>query len=75
MDQALAQGVEVALFDDQRSHGLPPAVEAYPLSGLEEALPWADFLALDVPLTALAQLNRIFGPRGPCSDPYRLPRR
>jgi Iron-sulfur cluster binding domain of dihydroorotate dehydrogenase B len=63
MNRALSQGLEVALFDDQRSHGLPPAVEAYPLSGLAEALSWADFLALDVPYTALAQLNRIFGPR------------
>lgn len=63
MDQALAEGLEVALFEDQRPRGLPPAVEAYPLSGLAEALPWADFLALDVPHTALAQLNRIFGPR------------
>jgi hypothetical protein len=63
MDRALAQGLEVALFDDQPSHGLPPAVEAYPLSGLAEALPWADFLALDIPQNELAQLNRIFGAR------------
>jgi hypothetical protein len=63
MDRALAQGLEVALFDDQPSHGLPPAVEAYPLSSLVEALPWADFVALDIPHNALAQLNRIFGPR------------
>ncbi len=63
MDQALTQGLEVTLFEDRRPWGLPPAVEVYPLSGLTEALPWADFLALDVPHTALAQLNRIFGPR------------
>jgi NAD(P)H-flavin reductase len=69
MDRALSQGAEVALFDDQRSHGLPPAVEAYPLSSLEDALPWADFLALDIPHTALAQLNRIFGPRSALQRP------
>jgi hypothetical protein len=63
MDAALAQGVEVTLFDDQRPRGLPPAVEAFPLSGLAEALPWADFLALEIPHNALAGLNRIFGPR------------
>jgi hypothetical protein len=63
MGQALDQGLEVTLFDDQRPRGLPPAVEAFPLSSLAEALPWADFLALDIPHHALAQLNRIFGPR------------
>jgi hypothetical protein len=63
MDQALAQGQEVTLFDDQRPRGLPPAVEAFPLSSLAEALPWADFLALDIPHGSLGQLNRIFGPR------------
>jgi hypothetical protein len=63
MDQALAQGLEVALFDDRRSHGLPLAVEAYPSSGLAEALPWADFMALELPHDALAQLSGIFGPR------------
>ena len=69
MDQALARGLEVALFDDQHPRGLPPAVEAYPLSGLAEALPWADFLALDIPYTALAQLNRFFGPRPALNRP------
>jgi hypothetical protein len=63
MDAALAQGAEVTLFDDQRPRGLPPAVEAFPLSGLVDALPWADFLALHIPYDGLAQLNRIFGPR------------
>jgi hypothetical protein len=69
MDQALAQALEVALFDDLHPHGLPPAVEAYPLSGLAEALTWADFLALDVPHTALAQLSQIFGPRRALRQP------
>jgi dihydroorotate dehydrogenase electron transfer subunit len=63
MDQALTQGLEIALFDDLQPHGLPTEVEAYPLSGLAEALPWADFLAVDIPHTALAQLGQIFGPR------------
>jgi NAD(P)H-flavin reductase len=62
MEEALALGAEVTLFDDQRPRGLPPAVEAFPLSGLADALPWADFLALDIPHEALAQLGRIFGP-------------
>jgi hypothetical protein len=71
MDAALAQGAEVTLFDDQRPRGLPPAVEAFPSSGLLEALTWADFLALDIPRDGLAQLNRIFGPRR--SLPHPLP--
>jgi Iron-sulfur cluster binding domain of dihydroorotate dehydrogenase B len=63
MDEALAQGAEVTLFDDGRPRGLPPAVEALPLSSLADALSWPDFLALDFPYNALAGLNRIFGPR------------
>ena len=69
MEQALAQGMEVTLFDDQRPRGLPPDVEAFPLSSLLEALPWADFLALDIPHGGLTQLNRIFGPRRSPQNP------
>lgn len=69
MEDALAQGVEVTLFDDRRPRGLPPAVEAFPLSSLMEALPWADFLALDIPHNRLAQLNRILGPRRSLQHP------
>ena len=69
MDQALALGLEVALFDDLQPHGLPPAVEASPLSGLAQALAWADFLAVDVPHDKLAQLSQIFGPRNALQQP------
>jgi len=37
--------------------GLPAAVEVYPLSELEQALAWADFLALDLPLSCLPSLR------------------
>jgi Iron-sulfur cluster binding domain of dihydroorotate dehydrogenase B len=69
MDQALAQNLEVALFEDHLPHGLSPAVEAYPLSGLAQALAWADFLAVDVPHDKLAQLSQIFGPRNALQQP------
>jgi dihydroorotate dehydrogenase electron transfer subunit len=38
---------------------LPPQIEVMPLSGWQESLAWADFLALDIPL---AQLNRLSDP-------------
>jgi hypothetical protein len=37
--------------------GLPAAVEVYPLSELPQALAWADFLALDLPLPSLPSLR------------------
>jgi hypothetical protein len=36
-------------------------VEVGPLSGLAEALAWADFLALDIPLVKLPDLGQILG--------------
>lgn len=57
MDDALAQGAEVALFTDARLPSLPPAVEANPLSTLSEALTWADFLALEITIEALGDDN------------------
>jgi hypothetical protein len=61
MDEALAQGAEVALFTDAALPNLPPAVEANPLSGLGEALTWADFLALEIPLEELHGLSKLLG--------------
>jgi len=37
--------------------GLPAAVEVYPLSELDQALTWADFLAIDMPLSCLPSLR------------------
>ena len=58
---ALERGCAVALFSDLSIHDLPLEVEINPLSALPEALGWADFLALDLPLEALPRLERRLG--------------
>lgn len=55
---ALGQEAAVALFSDALLPSLPSAVEAYPLSALSELLPWADFIAVDLPLAALPNLRK-----------------
>ena len=42
----------------------PAELEIFPLEALPEALAWADFLALDVPLGRLADLPRVLGTAG-----------
>lgn len=58
---ALDQEVAVALFTDAPLPQLPSAVEAYPLSALPELLTWADFIAIDLPITALPELRARLG--------------
>lgn len=55
----LARETALALFTDCPLPALPPAVEIYPLAGLPEALAWADFLALDLPVSKLDGLRRV----------------
>ena len=55
--QAEGKGLAVALFGDLPTAALPVAIEAHPLSALPEALFWADFLALDLPLADLPILR------------------
>jgi len=61
IEQALRQSAAVALFSEAPVTGLPSAVEISPLSSLPEALTWADFLALDLPLERLAELGDSLG--------------
>lgn len=61
METALEQGGEVALFTDAPLPALPPAVEANPLAALPDALTWADFLALEIPLERLDGLPAHLG--------------
>ncbi len=61
MDAALDQGGEVALFTDAPLPALPPAVEANPLAALPDALTWADFLAVEIPLAHLEKLSAHLG--------------
>jgi dihydroorotate dehydrogenase electron transfer subunit len=71
VQRTLAQGGDVALYcsSDLPDH-LPLAVEVLPLNQLAQALNWADYLALDVPLEMLpelpARLGLADGKRSPC---------
>ncbi len=58
---ALAQGLEIAIFTPFVPPGLPPEVEVLPASALADAPAWADYLALDLPFAALAQLRTRLG--------------
>ena len=57
----LSQGGEVVLFSDGSLPTLPASIEVYPLSALPDAVSWADFMALDLPLESLKSLRQIFG--------------
>ena len=59
MQHALEQEAAVALFTDQALTNLPSAVEANPLEVLQEALTWADYLAVDLPPQAIPELSRL----------------
>ncbi len=63
---ALAQGGEVTLFCDISGtelpwRSLPAALEISPAALLREALPWADYLAFDAPVSHLSELRRLVG--------------
>ncbi len=55
--QALDQQAAVAVYTNSVPQNLPPEVEVLPLDLLSEAPLWADFLALDVPLAGLSDLQ------------------
>lgn len=61
MQNALDQGAAVALFTDHAPAGLPVAVEVNPLETLNEALAWADYLALELPAQALSRIDQLLG--------------
>lgn len=70
---ALGSGADVTIFTDSPNltgSPLPPAVEINPLSVLPENLPWANLLAVDIPLGMLPELRQILGlgphERPPC---------
>ncbi len=49
LEPALAQKASVALLSSQPPAGLPAALEILPSAALPEILPWADYLAIDLP--------------------------
>jgi hypothetical protein len=60
--QALTRSeTSVALFTDASLPWLPAALEVQSLQNIPDVLAWADFLAIDIPLTSLADLRRILG--------------
>jgi hypothetical protein len=58
---AMESDIAVTLFSDGPLPPLPPSLEAYPLSVTAEALSWADFLALDMPLESVPSWRRSVG--------------
>lgn len=60
VDRALAQGAALSIFADAILSKLPAAVEAAPLSACADALTWADYVAVDVPISRLAALRKVF---------------
>ena len=68
-ERALKEGADVALYCDADLPGppaLPALIEAAPRRSYQDALNWADLLALDVPPEALAELDLEPGRRLPC---------
>ena len=65
VDLALAQGCAVTLFCDLSGElswrSLPDALEVSPLATLKDALAWADYLALDIPLQRLSERYALVG--------------
>ena len=61
VSQAVKGQLAAALFTDTTLTGLPAALEIQPLSGLSEALSWADYIAIDLPLGSLAELRHHLG--------------
>ena len=51
----------VALFTDASLPWLPAALEVQPVQNVPEALAWADFLAVDIPLLSLTGLRHVLG--------------
>lgn len=61
IESAVGFDCSVTLFTDGSLAQLPSSVEVYPLVLLPEALSWAEFIALDVPLNRFADLRTILG--------------
>ncbi len=67
MELGLNQNVAISLWSEPPLDELPPQVEVNPSLG--DALSWADYLALDLPLDSLQELRLFLG----ITDRNRLP--
>ena len=55
---ALSQNADIAIFSDTPLPPLPPVIEIRSLNAIKEALAWADFLAIDLPLENIPTLRQ-----------------
>lgn len=61
IDPALRQDAAIVLVSSSTPEALPDEVEVQPLSGLEDILDWADYVAFDVARENLSQLREQLG--------------
>jgi NAD(P)H-flavin reductase len=59
--QATSNQADVTVFTDTALPHIPSAVEVFPLSDLPTVLTWADYLALDLPRSAIPGLRARLG--------------
>lgn len=71
-EEAARSGADVAWFSDLALPHMPAEYELNPLRALPDALTWADFLALDLPLKRLLELRAWLGQSGSAGR-LRLP--
>jgi len=57
---ALAQGAAITLISDKLPSKLPVEVESMPIASLSEAIRWADYIAFDMPRSAIQSLPDYF---------------
>jgi dihydroorotate dehydrogenase electron transfer subunit len=57
---ALAQGAAITLISDKLPSKLPVEVESMPIASLSEAMRWADYIAIDMPRSAIQSLPDYF---------------
>ena len=57
---ALSQNTDIAIFSDIPLPPLHPIIEIRSLSAIPDALAWADFLAIDLPLENISDLRKAF---------------
>ncbi len=62
LEFAIPQKAEITLLANAIPENLPPAIEILPLSALADAAKWADYLAIDAPRAALAEIRNAFPP-------------
>lgn len=60
IEPALAQGASITLISDIPFSGLPTDLEIMPVASLAETVGWADYIAIDMPRSAIQSLPELF---------------